>query len=248
MDIFIKRNENIQLRRHESEVNKLKQQEIRHNNNIILEKEKFEQRALNNQKKIMQKYVTFYWNRKGRQENKKNKFIHLNEKFEERINRLELIEKEEENKKKKLVKKLLIIETNQKDFLEKEKQKYENIKERRYQYFNTCRNNKRHLDKNFTEEAKGIIDFQKYVLSRQKEKDEKNRLKKENVIGKTIYHQILFEKNLKPFYKTLDRIKSESILKKSKEQRRKIFKDLKRAEAEARKREEEERLLNQQTG
>ena len=57
-----------------------------------------------------------------------------------------------------------------------------------------------------------------------------------------------FEKNLKPFYKALERIKSESIFKKSKEQRRKIFRDLKRAEAEAKKREEEERLLNQQVG
>ena len=238
----------MQLRRHESEVNKIKEQEIRHNKNIIMEKEKFEKKEKENQEKIMQKYVTFYWGRKGREEKKKNKFIHLNEKYDEKYNRLEEIEKAREKKKKILIKKLITIETNQKDFLEKEKQKYESIKEKRNIYFNTCRNNKRNLDKNFTEEVKEIISYQKCVLSRQKEKDKKNKLKKENVMEKTIYNQMLFEKNLKPFYKTLERIKSESILKKSKEQRKKIFRDLKRAEAEAKKREEEERLLNQQVG
>ena len=51
----------MQMRRHESEVNKLRQQEIRHNNNIILEKEKFDKKEKDNQKKIMQKYVKIYW-------------------------------------------------------------------------------------------------------------------------------------------------------------------------------------------
>ena len=236
----------MQMRRHESEVNKLRQQEIRHNNNIILEKVKFDKKTKDNQKKIMQKYVTFYWNRKGREENKKNKFKHLNEKFDERFNRLEEIEKAEEKKKKLLVKKLLTIETNQKDFFEKKKKKYESIHQKRNQYFNTCRNNKNDYEKNFTEEMKGIIYYQKCVLARTKEKEEKNKLKKANFREKAIFHQMMFEKNLKPFYKTLERIKSESILKKSKEQRKKIFRDLKRAEAEAKKREEEERLLNQQ--
>ena len=248
VNIFIKRNEQVQMKKHEREMNKIKEQEIRHNKNIILEKEKFEKKENDNKDKIMKKYVTFYWNRKGREENKKNKFVHFNEKYEEKFNRLEELEKAEEKKKKNLMKKLLTIETNQKEYIEKEKQKYENIKEKRYQYFIMCRNNKQNINKYFTEETKGIISYQHFVLSRQKQSEEKNKLKKENVMEKTIYNQLKFEKNLKPFYKTLDRIKSESIIKKSKEQRKKIFRDLKRAEAEARKREEEERLLNQQVG
>ena len=238
----------MQLRRHESEVNKLKQQEIRHNINKNLEKEKYEKKLNENQKKILEKYVTFYWSRKNREEKKKNKYIHFNEKYDEIINRLEEIEKAQEKKKKNLAKKLLTIETNQKEFLEKEKQKNESIKKRRLLYFNTCRNNKNNLERNFTEETKTIMDFQTGVLLRQKERDKNIQLKKENLYEKTVFHQMKFEKNLKPFYKELERIKSESIFKKSKEQRRKIFKDLKRAEAEAKKREEEERLLNQKVG
>lgn len=238
----------MQMRRHESEVNKMKEQAIRHKKNTILEKEKFKQKAHDNQEKIMQKYITFYWNRKDREKKKKNKFIHFNEKYDEIYNKLDEIERAKEKKQKKLEKKLLSIDTAQKEYLEKEKLKYENLKLRRTKYFNTCRNNKISIDKNFTEEAKGIIDYQNCVLSRQGEKDHRLRLKKINIVEKTIYNQMKFEKNLKPFYKTLDRIKSESIIKKSKEQRRKIFRDLKRAEAEAKKREEEERLLNQQVG
>ena len=248
VNILIKRNEDIHIKKHENEVNKLKEQEIRHNNNINLEKEKFQQRAKDNQEKIMKKYVTFYWSKKGREEKKRKKFMNLNEKFEERVNKLEEIERAEEKKKKKLEKKLLSIETNQKLILDKEKRKYEDIKERRYQYFNTCRNNRINFEKELTEEAKCILDYQNEVLSRQNERDEKIRLKRENLKDKTIYNQMMFEKNLRPFYKRLERIKSESIIKKSKEQRRKIYRDLKRAEAEARRREEEERLLNQQIG
>ena len=240
VNILIKRNEDIHIKKHENEVNKLKEQEIRHNNNINLEKEKFQQRAKDNQEKIMKKYVTFYWSKKGREEKKRKKFMNLNEKFEERVNKLEEIERAEEKKKKKLEKKLLSIETNQKLILDKEKRKYEDIKERRYQYFNTCRNNRINFEKELTEEAKCILDYQNEVLSRQNERDEKIRLKRENLKDKTIYNQMMFEKNLQPFYKRLERIKSESIIKKSKEQRRKIYRDLKRAEAEARRREEEE--------
>ena len=244
----MKRNEQVQNKKHEREMNKIKEQEIRHNKNITLEKEKFEKKENDNKDKIMKKYITFYWNRKSREENKKNKFAHFNEKYDERFNRLEEIEKAEEKKKKILIKKLLTIETNQKEYLEKEKQKYETLKEKRYQYMIMCRNNKKSLDKYFTEETKGIMSYQNFMLSKQKQAEDKNKLKKENVMEKTVYNQLKFEKNLKPFYKTLDRIKSESIIKKSKEQRKKIFRDLKRAEAEARRREEEERLLNQQVG
>ncbi len=65
----------MQMRRHESEVNKMKEQAIRHKKNTILEKEKFKQKDHDNQEKIMQKYITFFWNRKDREKKKKNKIL-----------------------------------------------------------------------------------------------------------------------------------------------------------------------------
>lgn len=227
---------------------KKKEKELRHNKNIITEKEKFDKKMSENKEKVMQKYVTFYWNRKSRLDKKKKFFLHFNEKYEEKINKLEEIEKAEEDKRKKLIKKLLKIETNQKEFLDKEKLKYEKMKKQRLKYYKTCRNIKNDLERNLTEEANDILDYQNCILSRQKNKEEQIKLKKENIQGKTIIQQMEFEKNLKAFYKKLYRIKSESIIKKNKEQKRKIYRDLKRAEAEAKKREEEERLLNQQVG
>ena len=100
MNIFIKRNESIQMKKHEREMNKIKEQEIRHNKNIILEQEKFEKKENDNKDKIMKKYITFYWNRKGREEKKKNNFVHFNEKYDERYVRLEEIEKAHEKKQK----------------------------------------------------------------------------------------------------------------------------------------------------
>ena len=53
-----------------------------------------------------------------------------------------------------------------------------------------------------------------------------------------------FEKNLKIFYKKLEVLKSENIMRMSLDDRRKIFLRLKKKEAEKKKKEEEDKLLN----
>ena len=245
MESFKVRNENIQKKKHESELNKIHESEIRHSKNVLLEKEKFEQKVNDNKEKLMKKYVTFYWSRRNREDNKKNKYLHFNEKYEEKLNRLEEIEKNTEKKRRDLIKKLKIIEENQNQLKERDRQKFEDIKIKRDKYVKTCQNNKRNLQNLLSEEKDDILEYQAFVLSRKDQMDKKYKLKKENFTEKTVYNQLTFEKNLKPFYKKLDEIKSESIIKKSLEQRRKIYRGIKRAEAEAKRKEEEERLLNQ---
>ena len=193
----------------------------------------------------MRKYVTFYWNRRNRDEQKKEKYLHFNEKYDEKLNRLEEIERNTEKKRKNLIKKLQVIEANQNQLKERDRQKYESIKEKRDKYILTCQENKKNLQRVLFEEKDDILEYQSIVLSRKEQMDKKNKLKKENFTEKTIYNQLTFEKNLKPFYKKLDEIKSDSIIKKSFDQRKKIYKGIKRAEAEAKRKEEEERLLNQ---
>ena len=245
MESFKERNENIQKKKHEIELNKIQESEIRHNKNVIIEREKFEQRVNDNQEKLMKKYVTFYWSRRNREDKKKDKYLHYNEKYEEKLNRLEEIEKKTEKKRKDLIKKLKIIESNQNLLRERDRQKYEDIREKRIKYVKTCEDNKRNLEKILSEEKDDILEYQAIVLSRKDQMDKKYKLKKDNFTERTIYNQLTFEKNLKPFYKKLDKIKSGSIIKKSLEQRRKIYRGIKRAEAEAKRKEEEERLLNQ---
>ena len=138
-----------------------------------------------------------------------------------------------------------LIEENQNHLKERDRQKYESIKDKRKRYINTCRENKKNLLKILDDDKDDILEYQAIVLSRKDQMDKKYKLKKDNFTERTIYNQLTFEKNLKPFYKKLDEIKSESIIKKSLDQRRKIYRGIKRAEAEAKRKEEEERLLNQ---
>ena len=51
MKIIIKRNEDIQMKKHEDEMTKKKEKELRHNKNIITEKEKFDKKMNENKEK-----------------------------------------------------------------------------------------------------------------------------------------------------------------------------------------------------
>ena len=245
METLKERNEIIQKKKHESEINKILASKVRHNKNVLTENSKYEQKLNNNKEKLMKKYITFYWGRRTREEQKKNKYLHFNEKFDEKLNKLEEIERNAEKKRKNLIKKLQVIESNQNEQKKKDKEKYENIKEKRERYMLTCNDNKKNLNKMLLEEKDDILEYQAMMFSRKSDMDQKNKLKKDNFTERTLYNQMTFEKNLKPFYKKLEEIKSDSIIKKSIDQRRRIYRGIKRAEAEAKRKEEEERLLNQ---
>ena len=73
MESLKERNENIRKKKHDLELNKIQESEIRHNKNVMNEKEKFEKKENDNKEKLMRKYVTFYWNRRNREEQKKEK-------------------------------------------------------------------------------------------------------------------------------------------------------------------------------
>ena len=233
----LKNNNKIKNKKHESDV--------RFNINVMNEKEKYEERVKDNKEKSIKKYITSYWNKRNREQKKKKKYKHFNEKYDGKYNRLEEIEKNIDQKRKNLIKKFRIIEANQQQIKEKDRQKYEEIRNKRNEYVKACIENKKKLQKELIEQNEEILEYQAFMISRKSQMDKKFKLKKNHATEQTLNNQINFEKNLKPFLKKLDKIKSESILKKSLTQRKKIFRDLKRAEAEARRKEEEERLLNQ---
>ena len=53
MESLKERNENIQKKKHERELNKIQESEISHNINVKNEKEKYEKKANDNQEKLM---------------------------------------------------------------------------------------------------------------------------------------------------------------------------------------------------
>ena len=59
---------------------------------------------------------------------------------------------------------------------------------------------------------------------------------------KTIIDQMVLQKNLSEFFRRMNRLKDQSVYKKTPEQRYKIYRDLKRAEAERKRKELEEKM------
>ena len=88
-----------------------------------------------------------------------------------------------------------------------------------------------------------ILDYQTCVLNRNIDKTKLINLKRIQSREKTINDQLNFQKNIIPFFKKLEVIKSECVMTKSVNNRRKIYVEKKRREAELRKKEEEEKLL-----
>ena len=229
----------------EKEVNKLQMSETRHLNNVKNVNEEKERKLTETNKEFFKRYVNFYWNRKSRDNQLKEKYKKRNEKYLEKINRLEEIEKSKEDKRKQLMKRFQTTENRRRNnkFLEAA---YTNpLKKRRDDLYETCYTNRTKMKESLNEEREDILDYQAIILERAGRKDSVNQLKKNCSTEKIVLNQLKFEKNLKPFYKIMDEIKSESILKLSLDKRRKLFKDKKREEAEKRKREEEEKLLRQ---
>ena len=223
--------------------------EIRHSKNLLNEKEKFERKDKDNKEKIMKKYISFYWNKKNIEKNRQEKFKEMNNKYSEKYGKLEEIERQDESNRNKLIEKIKKNDysSRHQEQMKINNQKLEELKEKREVYINTCKNNLKTMQKELTEGTHDIIEYQTLVLAKRSDKDRLINSRRINSMGKTIYYQMNFEKNLKKFFKRLEGIKSSSIYKHSIEERKKRFLKMKRDEALAKKREEEERLLNQKT-
>ena len=228
---------------HEKEVNKLQMSEVRHLNNIKIVNEENERKLTETYNESFKKYVNFYWNRKNRDCQIKEKFKKKDEKYSEKVFRLEEIEKNKEEKRNQLMKKFQLTQNSIRN--NKSLQNY-SMKKKLDILYSNCYSNREKMKENFNEEREDLLEYQAFILERGGRKDSVNQLKKNCSTEQTVLKQLKFERNLKPFYKIIDDIKSDSILKLSLDKRRKLFKDKKREEAEKRKRELEEKLLLRQ--
>lgn len=227
---------------HEEELKKFKTSENRHLKNI---KKVFDQKdklITETNKKQFERYVSLYWSRKSRDNALKEKYKLRKEKYMEKKLHLEELEKNEEDKKNKLIKR---FETYDNKRTNKRNTISSITSRKRNDFYDTCYTNRTRMKDEFNEDREEILDYQALMLDRGSRKDSVNKLKKISSTEKIVLKQLKFEKNLKPFYKKIDEIKSQSILKLSIDKRRKLFKNKKREEAEKKKRDEEEKLLGQ---
>lgn len=89
-----------------------------------------------------------------------------------------------------------------------------------------------------------ILEYQRAFVFRGLDRDQVTNLKRVNARENIVISQLELNRKLNQFNKDINKLKDESILKKSPEQRKQMYKELLRAEAERKRKEEEDKMLN----
>lgn len=162
----------------------------------------------------------------------------------EKAERLMELEKQNEKRRNDILNKIKTMDSKKEIF---EKNKYERIlenKKLREQRFASCLKNRKEMLVEENERRKDILFYQSIMLGRSLSRDNIFRKKRLNASEKTVNEQMTLEKNLTLFNRKMNMLKSQSIFKKTVEERYKIFKELKKKEAERKKELEEKMKLN----
>ena len=162
----------------------------------------------------------------------------------EKAERLVELEKQNEKKRNDILNKIKTMDSKKEIF---EKNKYEKIlenKKLREQRFASCLKNRKEMLVEENERRKDILFYQSIMLGRSLSRDNIFRKKRLNASEKTVNEQMTLERNLTLFNRKMNMLKSQSIFKKTMEERYKMFKELKKKEAERKKELEEKMKLN----
>ena len=194
-----------------------------------------------NKERDFKKYCAFYWQRKIKEKENKKRKKENNDKLHEKAERLIELEKINEQKRNDLLKKIKNMDLRKEIF---EKNKYEKIMENkklREKRFCSCAAKRKDFLIEESERRKDILFYQTMMLGRSVSRDNIFYMKKIVASERALNEQMTLEKNLTLFNKKMNILKSQSIFKKSPQERLKIFKELRRKEAE-RKKELEEKM------
>lgn len=244
MDNLIERNKSYKEFKHSNDIIKLKQSSERHDKNMYEEQKKLEEKALKIEEKILRRYMTFYYYKKNIEKEQKLKNTRNQHKLIEKCEKLEEIDKNEKIKTKEIIRKLDTIERKKNEILKHKSDEFNKFKNKRKDYNNKCKLKRERMTRELSDIRLDILDYQSSLLNRNNEKIKLAQIKRNQSTGRTLNDQLNFKKNLGLFFKKIEAIKSESVMRKSPEDRRKIYIQNKKQEAERKKQEEEERLIN----
>ena len=204
--------------------------------------EENERLAKETEEKEFKKYISFYWLRKAQEKAIKKKMKEKTEKLKERTERIEELEKLLEKKEKVIAAKIHKREEIKEKYDNDKKERLLLDKDRREEKMRRCNTQKMEILKEQNERRLDILEYQYDMLMKGRRKEKMNELKRKNAGEKTIVNQMVLEKNLSDFYRRMNSLKSKSVYRKTPEERYKIYRDLKRAEAERKKKELEDKL------
>lgn len=215
------------------------EQEIRHEKNVVKLNIKNEKISRENKKKTFKKYVSFYWQKKLVEKELQSKKKEIVNKLNEKSERLIMLEKINEKKRDNIIKKLNTWDKRKKEKQRDIKLKILDIKKLREKRFSSCAEKRKGFLVEESERRNDILYNQNQRLRRSLSRDRSIKLKRRIAYNKSLLEQIILERNLMTFNKQMNKLKSQSIYKKPIEERIKMYKELKRKEAEKKKEIEE---------
>ena len=129
--------------------------------------------------------------------------------------------------------------------LEKQKERAEYLEQerkKRLEKYKKLLKNKEEIELENEEMRKLILAEQKEILSRGVNKDSISNNKRMEAGDKIVKEQLCYVENMSAFKRRMDQIQSASIMKKSLEERYNMYKEMKREEAERKKKELEDKM------
>ena len=220
---------------------------MRHEKNIIevnKENDKLEEET---REKEFQKYVTYYFLKKGQKHELNQKKKERTNKLKEKSEKLDEIDRANEEKLKDIMKKLQRMDKKRRDNIKLKEEKIMEDKMRRDNKKKNVRIRLSELEIEEREKRRDILDYQTEMMNRSlKMNDPMKNKRRFNTGDNSITNQIAIQKNMSNFMRKLNMLKSQSISKQPIEKRIKIFRELKRQEAERKKREKEDELFNKE--
>ena len=229
---------------HTNDVIRLQKSSERHNLKMSEEQQKLEEKTIKNEEKNFKKYMTFYFYRKSKEKEQKLKQSQNRIKLIDKTEKLEEIDKKEKQKRRELIIKFDTIERKKKEILNRKNNVLNSFKKKRDFYNNTCQVKKQNIIKELSDMRFDILDYQSFIIQRDIEKSKLAEMKRNKSIERTLSDQINFKKNIGPFFKKLEFIKSNNVKRKSVQDRRRIYIKNKKEEEEKKRLEEDENLIN----
>jgi hypothetical protein len=220
---------------------------VRHEKNIIevnKENDKLEEET---REKEFQKYVTYYFLKKGQKQELSKKKKERSNKLKEKSEKLDEIDRLNEEKLKDIMRRLQRMDKRRKDNIKLKEEKILEDKMRRDSKKKNVRIRLSELEIEEGEKRRDILDYQTEMMNRSlKMNDPMKNKRRFNTGDNSISNQMAIQKNMSNFMRKLNLLKSQSISKQSAEKRIKMFKELKRQEAERKKKEKEDELFNKE--
>jgi hypothetical protein len=175
-------------------------------------------------------------------EKREEKSVVMKDKLKEKQEKLKELEKKNNHERKLLIKKLEKMQLKKNELDKQKEEKLNKIKTIRDGKFIHVRTNKSAIEEKYKKRRDNILFEEEERFDRALNRETKNDSIKSNSRTRTLGQQKYRDEKMKLFLKEMNNLKNQSIMRKNDRQKRQMYLNKLRREAEERKREEEKRL------